>query len=86
MLTKSAAAFSRPITAAKASSYATPASPAQTEPYEKLKRALHADIDEAAWSSLYSTASRPFDQPMTGKIALKVIDHYGDEVLKVYGV
>jgi adenine-specific DNA-methyltransferase len=54
------------------------------EPYEKLKRALRADIDESAWSSLYSTVSRPFDKPKTGKIAIKVINHYGDEVLKVY--
>jgi adenine-specific DNA-methyltransferase len=54
------------------------------EPYEKLKRTLRADIDEAAWSSLYSTKSRPFDPPTTGKIAVKVINHYGDEVLKVY--
>jgi adenine-specific DNA-methyltransferase len=56
------------------------------EPYEKLKRALKAEIDEAAWSSLYSTISRPFDPPKTGKIAIKVINHYGDEVLKVYEV
>ncbi len=54
------------------------------EPYEKLKRALRADIDETAWSSLYSTISRPFDKPKTGKIAVKVINHYGDEVLKVF--
>lgn len=56
------------------------------EPYEKLKRALRAEIDEAAWSSLYSTKSRPFDKPDTGKIAVKVINHYGDEVLKVFEV
>jgi adenine-specific DNA-methyltransferase len=56
------------------------------EPYEKLKRALRAEIDEAAWSSLYSTVSRPFDPPKTGKIAIKVINHYGDEVLKVFEV
>ncbi len=56
------------------------------DPYEKLKRALKAEIDEAAWSSLYSTVSRPFDIPKTGKIAIKVINHYGDEVLKVYEV
>jgi len=54
------------------------------EPYDKLKRALRAEIDEAAWSALYSTTSRPFDPPTTGKIAVKVINHYGDEVLKVY--
>jgi adenine-specific DNA-methyltransferase len=54
------------------------------DPYEKLKRALRAEIDEAAWSALYSTTSRPFDPPETGKIAVKVINHYGDEVLKVY--
>ena len=56
------------------------------EPYEKLKRALRAEIDEAAWSSLYSTVSRPFAQPETGKIAVKVINHYGDEVLNVFDV
>jgi adenine-specific DNA-methyltransferase len=54
------------------------------EPYDKLKRALRADIDEAAWSGLYSTVSRPFDKPESGKIAVKVINHYGDEVLKVF--
>jgi len=54
------------------------------DPYARLKRALKADIDEAAWASLYSTRSRPFPKPATGKIAVKVINHYGDEVLKVY--
>lgn len=56
------------------------------EPYDKLKRALRAEIDEAAWASLYSTTSRPFSPPKSGKIAVKVINHYGDEVLKVYDV
>jgi adenine-specific DNA-methyltransferase len=56
------------------------------EPYEKLKRALKAEVDEAAWSSLYSTKSRPFAKPASGKIAVKVINHYGDEVLKVLKV
>jgi adenine-specific DNA-methyltransferase len=56
------------------------------EPYDKLKRALRADIDEAGWSSLYSTVSRPFDKPGSGKIAVKVINHYGDEVLKVFEI
>ncbi|HPC93829.1 MAG TPA: site-specific DNA-methyltransferase [Sedimentisphaerales bacterium] len=61
------------------------------EPYDKLKRALRAEIDEAAWSELYSTTSRPFDPPegkegKPGKIAVKVINHYGDEVLKVFEI
>jgi adenine-specific DNA-methyltransferase len=56
------------------------------QPYDKLKRALRAEIDEAAWASLYTTKSRPFDPPTTGKIAVKIINHYGDEVLKVYEV
>jgi adenine-specific DNA-methyltransferase len=56
------------------------------EPYEKLKRALRAEIDEGAWSTLYSTVSRPFSPAVTGKIAVKVINHYGDEVLKVFDV
>jgi adenine-specific DNA-methyltransferase len=54
------------------------------EPYQKLQRALKAEIDEDAWATLYSTVSRPFEAPSTGKIAVKVINHYGDEVLKVY--
>ena len=56
------------------------------EPYERLKRALRAEIDEAAWAALYTTRSRPFATPPTGKIAVKVINHYGDEVLKVCAV
>lgn len=54
------------------------------EPYENLKKALKAEINEEVWDSLYTTRSRPFDKPNTGKIAVKVINHYGDEVLKVY--
>ena len=54
------------------------------EPYETLTRALRAEIDEAAWASLYSTVSRPFAPPDTGTLAVKVINHYGDEVLKVF--
>jgi adenine-specific DNA-methyltransferase len=56
------------------------------EPYEKLKRALRADINEEAWQSLYSTISRPFDKPGSGKIAVKVINHFGDEMLKVFEI
>ncbi len=56
------------------------------DPYARLKRALKADIDEAAWQSLYSTRSRLFNPPSTGKIAVKVINNYGDEVLQVYEV
>ena len=56
------------------------------KPYEKLQRSLNADIDEGAWASLYSTTSRPFSPPSTGRIAVKVINHYGDEVLQVYEV
>lgn len=56
------------------------------EPYEKLKRALRSEIDESAWSALYSTTSYPFEKPKSGKIAVKVINHYGDEVLKVFEI
>ncbi len=56
------------------------------DPYQSLRRALRADIDEAAWASLYRTESRRFPRPETGKIAVKVINHYGDEVMKVYDV
>ncbi|MFH1744564.1 MAG: site-specific DNA-methyltransferase [bacterium] len=53
------------------------------KPYEKLKKALKADINENVWNELYSTVSRPFPKPKTGKIAVKVINHYGDEVMKI---
>ena len=57
------------------------------QPYAKLQRALRAEIDEDAWASLYRTVSRPFDPPESPhKIAVKVINHFGDEVLKVYNV
>jgi adenine-specific DNA-methyltransferase len=53
-------------------------------PYERLSKTLKADIDPEAWESLYSATSRPFPRPESGKIAVKVINHYGDEILKVY--
>ncbi|WP_137723895.1 site-specific DNA-methyltransferase [Prescottella subtropica] len=56
------------------------------DPYKRLKTALRADIDADSWSSLYSTTSRPFVKPDTGKIAVKVINDYGDEVMKVFEV
>jgi adenine-specific DNA-methyltransferase len=55
-------------------------------PYERLSKTLKADIDPEAWESLYSATSRPFPRPESGKIAVKVINHYGDEILKVYEV
>jgi adenine-specific DNA-methyltransferase len=56
------------------------------DPYEKLRRALRADVNEDAWATLYSATSRPFPRPPTGRIAVKVINHFGDEILKVYMV
>jgi adenine-specific DNA-methyltransferase len=56
------------------------------DPYKRLKAALKADIDPVAWKTLYQTKSRPFPKPEKGKIAVKVINHYGDEVLQVYEV
>ncbi len=56
------------------------------DPYKRLKTALKADIDEEAWESLYRTLSRPFPRPETGKFAVKVINDYGDEVMKVFEV
>jgi len=56
------------------------------KPYESLQRALRAEINESAWTNLYSTVSYPFSSPDTGKIAIKVINHYGDEVLKIYAI
>jgi adenine-specific DNA-methyltransferase len=56
------------------------------DPYEKLRRALKAEVNEAAWTALYATTSYPFEMPESGKIAVKVINHYGDEVLKMFGI
>jgi hypothetical protein len=56
------------------------------DPYKRLKTALKADIDEDAWASMYATESRPFPAPDTGKIAVKVINDYGDEVMQVFEV
>jgi adenine-specific DNA-methyltransferase len=54
------------------------------DPYDKLRRALRADISDEAWATVNSAVSRPFPRPTTGKVAVKVINHYGDEVMKVY--
>jgi adenine-specific DNA-methyltransferase len=56
------------------------------DPYARLKRALKADVDEEAWASLYRTESRRFPRPESGKIAVKIINDYGDEVMKVFTV
>jgi len=56
------------------------------DPYKSLKTALQAEIDEDAWATLYSDTSRPFERPTGGRIAVKVINHFGDEVMKVFGV
>jgi adenine-specific DNA-methyltransferase len=56
------------------------------DPYKSLKTALRAEIDEDAWATLYRDTSRPFARPKTGRIAVKVINHFGDEVMKVWKV
>jgi len=56
------------------------------DPYKALKTTLKAEIDEEAWASLNSDTSRPFEKPKSGRIAVKVINHLGDEVMKVFRV
>jgi len=56
------------------------------DPYKSLKTTLKAEINEEAWETLHSDTSRPFDKPKSGRIAVKVINHLGDEVLKVFKV
>jgi adenine-specific DNA-methyltransferase len=56
------------------------------DPYKALKTTLKAEIDEEAWSTLNSAVSRPFPKPASGRIAVKVINHLGDEVMKVFSV
>ena len=59
---------------------------AASDPYKALKTTLKAEIDEEAWVSLKSDISRPFPKPISGRIAVKVINHLGDEVMKVFSV
>jgi adenine-specific DNA-methyltransferase len=56
------------------------------DPYSSLKTALKAEIDKEAWETLYRDKSRPFARPSNGRFAVKVINHFGDEVMKVFGV
>ena len=56
------------------------------DPYKSLKTTLRAEIDEDAWATLHSATSRPFPRPESGRIAVKVINHLGDEVMKVFRV
>ena len=56
------------------------------DPYSALKTTLKAEIDKEAWATLNSDTSRPFDKPKSGRIAVKVINHLGDEVMKVFKV
>ena len=56
------------------------------DPYKSLKTTLKAEIDREAWETLRSDTSRPFDRPSSGRIAVKVINHLGDEVMKVFRV
>lgn len=56
------------------------------DPYKALKTTLKAEINEEAWATLHSDTSRPFDKPDSGRIAVKVINHLGDEVMKVFRV
>lgn len=56
------------------------------DPYKALKTTLKAEINQEVWDSLHSDTSRPFPKPATGRIAVKVINHLGDEVMKVFRV
>jgi adenine-specific DNA-methyltransferase len=56
------------------------------DPYGSLKASLKAEIDQDAWESLHSDTSRPFERPKSKRIAVKVINHLGDEVMKVFKV
>ena len=56
------------------------------DPYKSLKTTLKAEIDAEAWESLHGATSRPFDRPESGRIAVKVINRLGDEVMKVFRV
>ena len=56
------------------------------DPYKALRTTLKAEINEDAWATLNSDTSRSFEKPESGRIAVKVINHLGDEVMKVFRV
>jgi adenine-specific DNA-methyltransferase len=56
------------------------------DPYDSLKKTLKAEIDQAAWETLHSDTSRPFPKPKSKRIAVKVINHLGDEVMRIFKV
>src|SRR5699024_2577691 len=56
------------------------------DPYKSLKTTLKAEINAEAWDTLHSDTSRTFEKPKSGRIAVKVINHLGDEVMKVFRV
>jgi adenine-specific DNA-methyltransferase len=58
----------------------------QNDPYSALKTTLKAEINADAWATLNRDTSRPFEKPKSGRIAVKVINHLGDEVMKVFRV
>ena len=84
--TASPAGSSTPTTTTRASSYGRRYFLGANDPYKALRTTLRAEIDADAWASLHSDTSRPFDRPESGRIAVKVINHLGDEVMKVFGV
>jgi adenine-specific DNA-methyltransferase len=57
-----------------------------SDPYGALKTSLKAESNADAWESLHSDISHPFDRPASGRIAVKVINHLGDEAMKVFKV
>jgi adenine-specific DNA-methyltransferase len=56
------------------------------DPYDSLKSTLKTEIDKEAWDSLNSDTSRPFPKPKSKRIAVKVINHLGDEVMRIFKV
>ena len=57
-----------------------------SDPYKALRTSLKAEIGEKAWATIYSDTSRPFENPKSARIAAKVINHLGDEVMKMFRV
>ena len=60
--------------------------PGRDKVYDAFKKFLNNDIDREEWESVAKTVSRPFPRPKTGRIAVKVINHFGDEVMKIFEV
>jgi adenine-specific DNA-methyltransferase len=55
----------------------------RTGAWENLRKALRAEYEESVWDHLNGTESAPFEALESTKVAVKVIDQRGNELMVV---